>query len=255
MTVVSLGNGDHRAAERQSYTHPKQCSFYTCRASAQNIYRTSVQLDVAGTSGRELARDHHEWKQERVPIRYVDCSEPSSVQKTSKGVDSVAPDIVHSNVMSRQQPAIGRQIENEPAVFRQTAVKLPQREMFIYATMAQDISADDNRKSTIYEWQLVKRSGADWASALGGCARAGSWVDIKSEHGCLRIRSYNPCQEPAGAATGIQHRGISRLGWRPSQQCHQVSVQSGEPPHPVFNTIKLVELGTLHARSIVRVRT
>jgi len=79
---------------------------------------------------------------------------------------------VNGSVMSRQRPTIGRQIENEPTVFRQTAVELAQRNVLIYATVAQDVSADNRRKSTICERQPVERSRTDRASAFVGCAKA-----------------------------------------------------------------------------------
>jgi hypothetical protein len=104
---------------------------------------------------------------------------------------------------------IGRKIEDERAVFRQTAVQFAQRKVLIYATVAQDVCADYRRKSTIWEWQFVEGPGTDWASALGGCAHAGVCVDIEPDHISLGARIGEPSEESPGAATCIQCREMS----------------------------------------------
>src|SRR5215469_15954734 len=210
----SGGDDEDRAAERQSQPDPQKCKLEACRRAAKHVDWTRKQPDVArggGISGKELARDDHQRKQQRVPIGDEDRAESGRVQQSAQARGGVAPRIGDRNIVPRQHPAIGWQVEYEPAVFCETATELAQRVALIDAIVTQDVGAKDRSKGGIGEGQLVDRSGADRAGALGGGARAGQRIAVKAEQSCCGVPTSQLQQKATGAASRVQYGPAERV--------------------------------------------
>src|SRR5207244_3808001 len=148
--------------------------------AAKHFDRTRVKCDIADPapiSRSKLARDHHQRKQHRVPIGDVHRMEPDRPQQAAKVRRGITSDVAHPQVVPRQHPLVSRQIENEPAVPGQTAVELLQCTKFVHPFMAQDISAEDNAKNSIAEWQVVDRARTYRPGALD--CRTGTSPEIE----------------------------------------------------------------------------
>src|SRR6266851_4371654 len=156
---------------------------------------------------------------------------------------------MYSGVMSRQHPAIGRQIQNKPTVFVEAATELPQGAVLIDVAMAQNVGTEDHGKGTVGEGKGIDRSGTDWPCALGGCPSAGLLVSVKPEQGAIGVLRRQLGQEPACPATRIQDRpvpGFARYSMTGKRQ--QVSVIGGKPPHLILDVVELVIFGTFHVK-------
>src|SRR5438445_5900360 len=76
---------DNRTTKREPESCSQEGGFEGCRGTAEGVDGERVQGHSAGyapTSGEKLARDHHEWKQQGVPISRVDEAKPGGLQQS-----------------------------------------------------------------------------------------------------------------------------------------------------------------------------
>src|SRR5882672_8089346 len=143
------GNSEKRATKRPPQTASQQRPLNRGSEPADRLEHRRLERNVAGfrTARRQhFSGHHHQRKQDRIPISCIDQTKPRRAQQSGNGMPVVAADVGDRDVMARQHPAIGGQVQDQQPFPAQAAMELPQGHLLIYIAMAQDVRAEDRRE-------------------------------------------------------------------------------------------------------------
>src|SRR6516225_8225365 len=154
--------------------------------------------------GNELACDHHQWKQHRIPVGHEHRMEPDGLQQVAKTCHGVAPNIADCRVMPRQHPLIGRQIKDQPAARAETPVELMESTTFVDPLVAQDIGAKNASERSIGKRQVVNRARTYRTSALVGGTLTSLEVEVQSYHGFAAVIHRQSGKKSPSPAAGVE---------------------------------------------------
>ncbi len=141
--------------------------------------------------------------------------------------------------MRREQPLIGRQVEDEDAARGKAAAELAERPALRDGAVAEEIGAEDRGEGGVGERERVGRADADGTARLCPRCGAGIGIEVEPDRGRLRERAAQAREQPAGTAAGIEHPSRCGLGRAmPCQGGEEMGVKAAEPPHRVLDGVQ-----------------
>ena len=158
-----------------------------------------------------------------------------------------AADIVHAPVMRRQQPAIGRQIEQRDRARLEAALRLLYGALGVDAAMAEHVERDVAGERAVAQRHFVDRTRGHRPAGLVAGQRRGDGVVFQADGRAAGDRGPEPRQHAAGAAAGVEHRSGRRTALqRPRQFLHHQRPQAAIPPHAILDRMHALVFSPLH---------
>ena len=188
-------------------------SIASAAENSASSQRGKSRTSLVGVVAFRQAVQQHQGKQQGVPVARFQDPQAMAGEQRARLATGEAADIVHAPVMRRQQPAIGRQVEQRDRARPQAAMGLLYGPFGLDPAMAQDIERQVAAQRAIAERHFVDRAGRhrppDFCSLQGrrqrhrirGRTSAGRRPPGQAAPACRRCRSLRQapalCRRPA----------------------------------------------------------
>ena len=201
----------------------------------------------------EQSVDQHQGKQQGVPVAGPQHAKAVAREQGPRLAAGEAAHIVHAPVMRRQQPAIGRQIENRDRARPQAAMRLLEGKRRLDSAMAKDIDRQVAAQRAAAQGHFGDRARGHRPSRLGRGEGCRHLVVLQAEGGIAGHRGPELQQHAAGAAAGVEHGpGALRARQGAGQKLCDKRTQAAIPPHAVLDLVHALVFDPFHAVSAPR---